>query len=187
MKIYTKKGDGGKTRLVGGCLVSKSDLRIESYGSVDELNSMIGVAIEELKKSEVGALIEMVQHLLQIQNELFSIGSLLACEDLELLKKLPQIPQNAVLRIENSIDQMNAELSELREFILPGGSPDSAWLHVCRTICRRAERNTVKLFEKHPEVESALIYLNRLSDFFFVAARFANFNLQIQDQTWVKP
>ncbi len=185
MKIYTKKGDRGQTRLVGGCLVSKADLRIESYGSVDELNSCLGVAREDLCAHPATS--ELAAELIPIQNELFCIGSLLACEDVELMKKLPQVPEDSVKRLEASIDMMTAKLPQLTQFILPGGTRASAQLHVARTICRRAERNSVKLFEKHPEVETALIYLNRLSDFLFTTARFANFQLGQPDQTWVKP
>lgn len=185
MKIYTKKGDQGKTRLVGGCLASKSDLRIESYGSVDELNSAIGVTIEELRATNLFA--DMMKELSQIQNELFCLGSLLACEDPELFKKLPQIPEDSISRLETSIDHMTAKLPALKEFILPGGTRAAAWMHICRTVCRRAERNTVKLYETHPEVEAALIYLNRLSDYLFTAARACNFELGHREQTWVKP
>ncbi|MFN7729431.1 MAG: cob(I)yrinic acid a,c-diamide adenosyltransferase [Bdellovibrio sp.] len=184
MKIYTKTGDQGKTRLVGGCLVSKSDLRIESYGSVDELNSTLGLAIEELHTSALFT--DRIKELIQVQNELFCLGSLLACEDPEMFKKLPQIPDGAILRLEASIDQMTAKLPELREFILPGGTKAAAMMHMCRTICRRAERNTVKLYEAHPEVEPALIYLNRLSDYFFTAARACNFELGHREQIWEK-
>lgn len=186
MKIYTKKGDQGQTRLVGGCLVSKSDLRIESYGSVDELNSALGVAIEELKAHQT-LFQHLTNELIDVQNELFCIGSLLACEDPELFKKLPPLPDSAVTRLETSIDRMTSKLPELKEFILPGGSRQAAWMHICRTTCRRAERNCVKLYEKNPEVEPALVYLNRLSDYLFTAARLCNFELGHRDQTWVKP
>ena len=185
MKIYTRKGDRGQTRLVGGCLVSKSDLRIESYGSVDELNSTLGLCIEELKA--IPATQPLAMELIPIQNELFCIGSLLACEDKELLEKLPQVPNDSVERLEKSIDQMTQKIPALNQFILPGGTRASAQLHIARSICRRAERNTVKLFEKHPEAEPALIYLNRLSDYLFTAARFSNHLLGTLDQAWVKP
>lgn len=185
MKIYTRKGDQGQTRLVGGCLVSKGDLRIESYGSVDELNSTLGVAIIDLQVDT--SLQPLALELNQIQNELFCIGSLLACEDEKLRATLPQIPADAIERLEKSIDQMTSTLPELRNFILPGGTRPSALLHVARTICRRAERNTVKLFENHPEVEIALMYLNRLSDYLFTASRFVNKQLGKNDQVWEKP
>ena len=185
MKIYTKKGDRGQTSLVGGCLVSKGDLRIESYGSVDELNSALAVAGIALR--EHAATVPLEQELPLIQNELFCIGSLLACEDETLYAQLPQVPAASVNRLELAIDRMTSHLPPLKQFILPGGTRASAHLHVARTICRRAERNTVKLFEKHPEVEPALVYLNRLSDYLFVAARFANHQLGHADQPWVKP
>lgn len=185
MKIYTRKGDQGQTRLVGGCLVSKTDERIEGYGSVDELCSQVGVLIEHLKLAQVANCPS--SHLTQIQNELFCIGSLMACEDLELHKKLPHIPSNAVERLENKIDELSSELPELKNFILPGGSLLSAEAHRTRTSCRRAERNAVKLYQKHPENEPLVHYLNRLSDYFFVLARWLNHTQGIADRIWEKP
>lgn len=184
MKIYTKTGDKGKTRLVGGCLVSKGDLRIESYGSVDELNSSLGVIATELIGQ--AAFAETRDILLRIQNELFNLGSLLACEDPALLLKLPPLGENHVKKLETEIDAMTADLPELRDFILPGGHRLSALAHVSRTLCRRAERNTVRLFEQHPEVEIGMVYLNRLSDFLFTLARFFNLKLGVKDQLWTK-
>jgi len=183
MKIYTRTGDKGQTRLIGGCLVSKSDLRIESYGSVDELNSHLGVFLSIMADQLPP---EWQLAFTMIQNELFNVGSLLACEDPKLIQTLPAIPADAVQRLESQIDQMTSALPKLQNFILPGGHPGAAQLHVARTVCRRAERNTVKLFEKHPEAESALIYLNRLSDFLFTAARFVNQQNHRADLLWKK-
>lgn len=199
-RIYTKKGDQGQTQLIGGCLVSKADLRIDSYGSVDELNSYIGRAKLIAENQNIPKLNSISMQLEKIQNELFCIGSLLACEDENLIDKLPKVPTESVALIENAIDQMTSELPVLREFILPGGTELACWLHICRTQCRRAERNSVKLFDHlrsiNPEPEKqkliqtmaeTVIYLNRLSDYFFTAARFANFLAHKSDQPWQKP
>jgi cob(I)alamin adenosyltransferase len=183
MKIYTRKGDQGQTRLVGGRTVSKTDLRIESYGSVDELNSLLGFV-----QSELGATIpDLSRELAQIQNELFCVGSLLGCEDPQLRASLPALPAGATSRLEGSIDRMSAELPELKQFILPGGTRAASSLHIARTVCRRAERRTVELHNAHPEHEPELMYLNRLSDYLFTAARFANLKAGVTDQPWVKP
>ena len=191
MKVYTRTGDKGKTRLICGCLTSKADLRIEAYGSVDELNSVLGLIIVELASTPTLAskpkLKALQKQLELIQNELFNLGSLFACEKVEKIPELPPIHQNLVNRLENEIDDMTESLPELRNFILPGGGKLSALLHMARTICRRAERNSVKLFEKHPEVEIGMVYLNRLSDYFFTSARFVNHELDIHEVHWSKP
>lgn len=184
MKVYTKTGDKGKTRLICGCLTSKADLRIETYGSVDELNSQLGLVIVELENTST--LSNLRKQLAGIQNELFNLGSLFACEVPEKISELPAITMKMVERLEQEIDQMTESLPELRQFILPGGGKISALLHIARTTCRRAERNSVKLFEKHPEVEIGMVYLNRLSDYFFTAARFANIKLDIKEAYWTK-
>jgi len=184
MKIYTKSGDKGKTRLVGGCLVSKSDLRIEAYGSVDELNSFLGILVVELQ--DVPPLHKLKLQLIRIQNQLFNIGSLFACEDLSILKKLPPVTNEHIQTLETEIDEMTSSLETLRNFILPGGSKTSAYFHFARTICRRAERNSVKLFDQNPEIENGMVYLNRLSDYLFTAARFCNKNQGVADQIWEK-
>lgn len=188
MKIYTKTGDKGKTRLVGGCLVSKSDLRIEAYGSVDELNAIFGLTLVELDNEVKNNknLTELKQQLLRIQNELFNLGSLLACEDPDLMLKLPALTDQHIHKLEKEIDEMTAPLPELKNFILPGGSRISALMHMARTVCRRAERNSVKLYEKHPEIEIGMVYLNRLSDYCFVAARYCNHLSGIKDWIWQK-
>jgi cob(I)alamin adenosyltransferase len=181
MKIYTKTGDLGHTRLLGGKSVVKSDLRLESYGGVDELNSYLGVTLaqtipESLKIS-----------LLRIQNELFNVGSELACEDPRVLQKLVRISDLEVETLENEIDEMTKTLPELRNFILPGGSAGAAHLHVARTICRRVERITVALAQEsraETEFSVCIKYLNRLSDFLFTAARFCNRELGQVDILW---
>ena len=191
MKIYTKAGDKGQTRLIGGCLVSKANERIETYGSVDELNSILGLIVAtitdlKLEPKALKQLGTLREQLLRIQNELFNLGSLFACADVLLLPKLPQVQNEHITALEKEIDAMVTELEPLKNFILPGGSHLSALLHMARSTCRRAERNSVKLYEKHPEIENGLVYLNRLSDYLFTAARFANKQLDMPEQTWSK-
>jgi cob(I)alamin adenosyltransferase len=182
MKIYTKTGDKGKTRLVGGSIASKADQRIEAYGTVDELNSILGLITTECSDHFV----ELQKKICRIQNELFNLGSILACEHPEMLAKLPQISEIHIHQLESEIDQMDKVLAPLKNFILPGGSKLSALFHLARTVCRRAERHTVKLNESTKIEESSLIYLNRLSDYLFVAARFCNHHLKIHDVEWTK-
>ncbi|HZC16673.1 MAG TPA: cob(I)yrinic acid a,c-diamide adenosyltransferase [Caulobacteraceae bacterium] len=170
-RIYTRTGDRGKTRLATGAAVSKTHPRVEAYGAVDELNAQIGWARTTLVAEPL-----LDAMLARIQNDLFDLGADLAtparargAEDLRVL-------EGQVARLEGEIDELNAELSPLTSFVLPGGSSPAAALHVCRTVCRRAERAGVRLGEAQGEQVSpaALKYLNRLSDLFFVAARFAN-------------
>ena len=172
-KIYTKTGDGGTTGLAAGPRRSKADLRIESFGAVDEANAALGLAL--LHSGDHPALVEM---LTRIQNDLFDLGADLATPDTgEKPEWEPlRIVDAQVERLEKEIDRLNAELSPLNSFILPGGSALSAYLHLARTISRRAERLMVALKEKDGEIVSpaALKYANRLSDFLFVAARYAN-------------
>lgn len=172
-KIYTKTGDGGTTGLATGPRRSKSDLRIESFGAVDEANAALGLAM--LHTGDQPGLAEM---LTRIQNDLFDLGADLATPDTgEKPEWEPlRIVDAQVERLEKEIDLLNAELSPLNSFILPGGAALSAYLHLARTVSRRAERLMVALREKDGEVVSAaaLKYVNRLSDFLFVAARYAN-------------
>ena len=187
MKIYTKKGDQGRTRLVDGHETSKASLRVESYGNVDELNSTLGLALQSLKKSPT--LATLSQEIEKIQNELFTVGSHLACEKEETRKMLPAFDESWIQSLETSIDQMTLQMPELKDFILPGGSESASFLHLGRTVCRRSERAAVALMENgagDPETKKAIRYLNRLSDHLFVAARFANFKLQVPDQIWKK-
>jgi cob(I)alamin adenosyltransferase len=172
-KIYTRTGDDGTTALVSGPRRVKHDLRIESFGTVDEANSAIGVA-----RLHTTGLVDLDAMLFRIQNDLFDLGADLATPDLgEVLSYEPlRIVEAQVLRIENEIDALNGDLSPLKSFVLPGGTPAAAYLHLARTISRRAERQMVELSRIEGEVVSpaALKYINRLSDFLFVAARFAN-------------
>ena len=185
-KIYTRTGDDGTTALVSGPRRIKHDLRIESFGTVDEANSAIGVA-----RLHTSGLVDLDTMLFRIQNDLFDLGADLATPDLgEVLSYEPlRIVEAQVVRIENEIDALNSDLSPLKSFVLPGGTPAAAYLHLARTIARRAERQMVELSSIEGEVvsTSALKYVNRLSDFLFVAARFANDaeNSDAPDILWV--
>ncbi|AYM83416.1 MULTISPECIES: cob(I)yrinic acid a,c-diamide adenosyltransferase [Agrobacterium] len=172
-KIYTRTGDKGTTALVSGPRRLKHDLRVEAYGTVDETNSAIGVA-----RLHTGGLERLDAMLFRIQNDLFDLGADLATPDNgEPLSYEPlRIVESQVTRLENEIDELNAALEPLTSFVLPGGSAAAANLHLARTVCRRAERLMVELSVSENEIVSpaALKYANRLSDFLFVAARFAN-------------
>lgn len=189
-KIYTKTGDQGTTRLVDGRECSKASLRVETYGTVDELNSTLGLTLSSLSKDGKSHLPQLFQELERFQNQLFTVGSHLACEKEETRKMLPTFDEVWVSEIEKSIDLMTAELPPLKNFILPGGSEAASYLHLARTVCRRAERMVVRVLEEgnqEAENQRALRYLNRLSDYLFVAARFTNQTLKIPDQIWKKP
>jgi cob(I)alamin adenosyltransferase len=184
MKIYTKSGDKGETSLIGGKRISKSDSRIHLYGSVDELNSHIGLLVsfmeEKTLKIEIGLL-----H--KIQNVLFDLGSNLACEgNYREQFKLPQINPEIIAEIEQEMDKMDQELEPLKNFILPGGSVPAAQAHVCRTVCRRVERELIDFSIKDPnEVPpQSKQFLNRLSDFFFVFSRYVNMKADHKEVKW---
>lgn len=173
-RIYTKTGDKGETALGNGARVSKADLRIRAYGTVDETNATLGVARLHLGEPGFGALDEMLG---RIQNDLFDVGADLCVPDEgEPLAYEPlRVLASQVERIEHEIDQLNQALEPLRSFVLPGGHAAAAHLHVSRTVCRRAEREIVALKDAGGQVtESALLYMNRLSDFLFVASRWVN-------------
>jgi cob(I)alamin adenosyltransferase len=178
MKIYTKTGDDGTTGLIGGARVQKSDARIECYGTLDELNAAIGLAI-------VAADDAWAAPLKQIQNELFIVGSHLAVEEgSRPPASLPILEDSAIARLEMQIDSATAQLPALKNFVLPGGCELSARLHVARTICRRGERLVVKFSQDRPVSATILTYLNRLSDWLFVQARLANQNAGVADVLW---
>lgn len=165
MKIYTKTGDKGTTALYGGQRLSKGELRIEAYGTVDELNSFLGLVATYFEEKEYTDLMQ------GIQSRLFDIGTHLAAEPGKKNLILPEIPEASITLLEQYIDKMNEKLPELKFFILPGGNKAAAVCHVARTVCRRAERCVVRLSE-NDKIEPILIqYLNRLSDFLFVLAR----------------
>lgn len=164
-KVYTKTGDAGETSLVGGARVSKASLRVTAFGDVDEVNSLLGVARTFLADQE------MTAELGKIQNELFILGADLASP---MDVPLRRVDETLIHELEQLIDRLLEELEPLQEFILPGGSQAGALLHLARTVARRAERSVVLLAEQEPINSQALIYLNRLSDFLFVAARVVN-------------
>lgn len=170
-KIYTKTGDAGETALGNGARVAKHSLRVSAYGTVDETNATLGLA-------RLHASGDLDAALQRIQNDLFDLGADLCTPDRHLDATLPYTPlrmvESQVARLEQEIDAMNARLTPLRSFILPGGSALAAHLHLCRTVCRRAERLTVELATMEEVNPEAVKYLNRLSDWFFVAGRIAN-------------
>ncbi len=179
-KIYTKTGDKGTTSLIGGTKVSKSHLRIEAYGTVDELNSYTGLCRDIFDDSK------SQQTLKEIQDRLFTIGSSLACDpEKESKMQIPDLKEQDVQLLEKEIDSMNEVLPEMRNFILPGGHPTVSHLHIARCVCRRAERSTVRLKEVGSPVETIVIqYLNRLSDYLFVLSRYAAYKLGAQEIPW---
>ena len=177
MKVYTKTGDDGSTSLLGGKRVSKDDLRIECYGTVDELNSHVG---------KLSVLSDKKQSLIQnIQNTLFDIGSLLASENPEEWN-LTKVPQSKIDRLEVDMDLMNESLPALTNFVLPGGNEASAEAHICRCVCRRAERRVVTLAEDEKIDKEIIEYLNRLSDWFFVLSRYILAEAGLTDSIWSK-
>ncbi|MFC2103240.1 cob(I)yrinic acid a,c-diamide adenosyltransferase [Bacteroidota bacterium] len=180
MKIYTKTGDNGETGLFGGERVSKNSSRIEAYGTIDELNAFIGLAITEIIDDSLKVLLN------EIQNQLFTIGSDLATPDNEKNEKLgiKRTPEEFHLGIEKGIDKYEEKLEQLKNFILPGGSKSAAHLHICRTITRRAERQVVALKSREKIGENIVIFLNRLSDLFFVLARYENAVSGTPDVKW---
>jgi cob(I)alamin adenosyltransferase len=178
-KVYTKRGDKGETSLGGGQRVRKDTLRVQVYGTVDELNSQIGVALA------VGLCEKLTSSLTRIQNELFDLGSDLCFLEADKAKySLPQIELVHVARLETLIDEMSNELEPLKNFILPGGSLGAAQLHVARTICRRAEREATTLTSEEGIGEFVLPYLNRLSDTLFVMARYENLQQAVAEPLW---
>jgi cob(I)alamin adenosyltransferase len=178
MKIYTKTGDNGTTALFGGKRVSKSDLRIETYGTVDELNSWIGVVRDQpVNEKRKNILIE-------IQDRLFTIGSILATESGNTKVKVPSLSEDDVQSLEKEIDIMDAELPAMRFFILPGGHQSVSFCHVARTVCRRAERLTIALNTQEPIDPLVIKYLNRLSDHLFVLSRKMGLELGVEDAPW---
>jgi cob(I)alamin adenosyltransferase len=183
-KIYTRTGDKGTTRLVDGSCVEKFNPRVEAYGTVDELNSSLGVVRSTL--AAYSPLMPLDSVLEKIQNELFNIGSLLATEKDETFKMLPLITEAQIEFLEKQIDQLTTELPELRNFILPAGHIVASHLHVSRTSCRRSERRSAEIAMKDDRYSLTLQYLNRLSDYLFVAARWANLKMGFNEVLWKK-
>jgi cob(I)alamin adenosyltransferase len=181
MKIYTKTGDAGDTGLFGGGRVPKDHPRVEAYGDVDELNAVIGMA------RAISAMPRIDELLVPIQRDLFAIGALLATPDREKMRQhltKARVDDDRVAELERAIDDGDAELEPLRSFIVPGGSPKAAVLHVARTVCRRAERRVVSLQSDTELPAVVVIYLNRLSDLLFTLARVANTRDGVGEVTW---
>lgn len=179
MKIYTKTGDKGLTSLIGGTRVSKHHLRIDSYGTVDELNSYIGLIRGQdiaLKHQEV---------LKEVQDRLFTIGSSLAADPEKSKMKIPDMNEQDIALLENEIDRMDTSLPPLRHFILPGGNNTVAFCHIARCVCRRAERLVVYLSEGSFVDEKIIVYLNRLSDYLFTLSRMIAKEMQIVENEWI--
>ena len=181
MKIYTKTGDRGDTGLFGGGRVPKDHPRVDAYGEVDELNATLGLA----RSIELMPRIDEV--LAPVQRDLFAIGALLATPDREKMRQhleKARIDEERIRELEQAIDDAERELEPLKSFILPGGTPKAAALHVARTVCRRAERRVVQLQHQDPIPDLAVIYLNRLSDLLFTLARLANKRAGAGEVTW---
>ena len=180
MKIYTRAGDGGETSLYGGQKVRKNAVRVETYGTVDECNAVLGVALTQIGDSEVAAI------LTRIQGELFEVGADLATPP-ERGETVPRVRPEATARLESEIDRFEEELDPLRHFILPGGSAGGATLHQARAVCRRAERSLVTLSGLEAVSPEVMRYLNRLSDHLFVLARRVNARAGAPETIWERP
>lgn len=179
-KIYTKTGDEGKTSLIGGTKVSKAHIRIETYGTVDELNSFIGLVADSIE------LIDAKKILKEIQDRLFTIGSSLACDpEKETKMKIPDLKEGDITQLENEIDRMNESLPPMKSFILPGGHSAVSTTHIARCVCRRCERLCVHMQEEKIFVDPLVIkYLNRLSDYLFVLARYVGHQAGAEEIPW---
>lgn len=179
-KIYTKTGDAGKTSLIGGTKVPKSHIRIETYGTVDELNSWIGMVSDQLTDNNAKTILK------EIQDRLFTIGSALACDpDKEPKMKMPDLLETDVELLEKEMDKMNESLEPMRFFILPGGHPAISSAHVARCVCRRAERLCVAMQEEELFIDPLIIkYINRLSDYLFVLCRYTGHTMGIAEIPW---
>jgi cob(I)alamin adenosyltransferase len=179
-KIYTKTGDKGTTSLIGGTKVPKSHLRIEAYGTVDELNSYIGLCKDLLGDEHIRGILQ------EVQDRLFTIGSSLACDPIKEPKmRLPDLKESDIQLLEKEMDRMSESIPPMKSFILPGGHPIISQLHIARCVCRRAERCCVRLELESLEVETILIkYMNRLSDYLFILARYAHELYQVMEIPW---
>ncbi len=179
MKIYTRTGDQGETGLFGGGRVRKDNLRVRAYGEVDELNALLGV----IRATGIDATLDLA--LERVQNELFVVGSDLATPG--EAKYIPRMDTEHVEMLEQDIDRFESELEPLKQFILPGGTLTAAYLHLARTVCRRAERAVVSLHNEEPLTPAVMLYLNRLSDWLFVLARLVNVRANQPDVPWNNP
>ena len=180
MKIYTKGGDKGKTSLLGGTRVAKYNDRIEAYGTTDELNSCIALLIEELPPNS-----DQKDLLKEVQYKIFELGASLATEQDKQKLYAPNLKEEHIKKLENAIDVMQAVLPELKYFVLPGGHKSVAMAHLCRTVCRRAERQVVLLHDAEPVHPIILPYLNRLSDYLFVVSLKLAFDFNVEEVYWI--
>ena len=178
MKIYTKKGDSGTTQLIGGTRVAKSHRRIDAYGTIDELNSYIGLIRDQ------GVCANSKHILIEIQDRLFTIGALLASDPNKKSMQLPTIQIEDVEKLEQEIDKMNETLPEMRSFVLPGGHTTVSFCHIARCVCRRAERLCINLSDETLQKTLILQYLNRLSDYLFVLSRYLSKDLGAEEIPW---
>lgn len=185
-RVYTRTGDSGQTRLAGGQRVSKGSLRLEAYGTVDELNACVGMACQTARE-QVGQhpeLQALVTCLVRVQHELFNLGATLATLPEDIHPRQPQVTEKDIQRLEREIDRANQDLEPLRSFVLPGGSRLNLELHLCRTVCRRAERHCVRLGEEEAVPAAAVQYLNRLGDALFVWSRWASHLTGTPETLW---
>lgn len=190
MRVYTKTGDNGTTALVGGVRIKKTDIRLEAYGTVDELNSQIGllVALMEEQCVENETVGSLREKLIRIQNSLFIVGTHLATDQSKTpLYPSAILPEGETEMLEQAIDSMNAQLPEKQGFVLPGGTVAAAQAHVCRTVCRRAERRIAQLAEIAKVGPEIMQYINRLSDYLFILAKIINFNMGHGEIVWQSP
>jgi cob(I)alamin adenosyltransferase len=184
-KIYTRGGDKGKTSLIGGARVSKASSRLDAYGTIDELNSVVGLLRADAKadlSAQPAEFARLDAELLLLQHHLFDVGSQLACEDEKIRAGLPAVGATQIAELERSMDAFSAQLKPLKHFVLPGGARSSSTAHIARTVCRRAERLCVALEEAADPL--AVQFLNRLSDYLFVLARHLNRLLAIEEPIW---
>ena len=179
IKIYTKTGDKGETSLIGGTRVPKHHIRIESYGTVDELNSFIGLIRDQQIDDD------SKKTLIEIQDRLFTVGASLASDPDKSKMKIPDLKEEDILFLEKEIDRMNAELPEMKNFVLPGGHTTVSYCHIARCVCRRAERLTTHLSENSFVADLVIKYLNRLSDYLFVLSRKLSHDLKAEEIKWV--
>jgi len=178
MKVYTKKGDKGTTQLIGGTRVPKNTLRIEAYGTIDELNSFIGL----IRDQEIDNI--YVIQLLEIQDRLFTLGALLARDPEKQKMKLPELVESDITNLENWIDAMEEKLEPMTSFVLPGGHTTVSYAHIARCVCRRSERIVSELNESSEVSEIVMAYVNRLSDYLFVLSRKLTLDLKAIEQPW---
>ena len=178
MKIYTRKGDSGYTSLIDGDIVNKHNLSVDAYGTIDELNSFLGLLKDYIKDDKIKDILN------KIQIKLFSIGSILASGKNQNISEKVKIEKKDIEYIELEIDRLNKDLPELKNFVIPGGHKTSSYSHVCRSICRRAERKISELNNKNSVDSNILAYVNRLSDFFFVLSRFLKHSDNVSESHW---